>query len=256
MTSWVRTGGARGTIRLLVVLATCCGALAATRPGLGEAFTTTPFAIAMTGPASYVGAHGATLEGSVRPSGSVPAGSTARVYFELGPSVPYELRSVGQAVPANRPLHLHISLTGLQSDRLYHYRLVSVDNDYRTSVGADRTFRTTAEGRSRPGLLVSVEPAFQFTFPAVVRVSGSLVLPQGVSEKEACNGFVDITFRARTVAVQTLRAGVGRDCRFRLAVRFSERRRLKGGHLSVDVLFVGNRLLQRCAAPPSYVQLG
>jgi hypothetical protein len=221
------------------------------------AATSTPFATATTGGASFIDAHDATLTGSIAPAGAVPLGSTARLFFQIGTSVPYELQSVDQDLPANQQAPVHASLTGLQSNRLYHYRLVAIDNDARMSVGADHTFMTAPEARLAPaGVELSVSPVFHFTLPVVVHVSGRVVRPISVKASQACRGFVDITFRVRRVAVQTLRAGLQNDCTYKLNVRFSKRRRLKGGHLSVHVLFPGNRVLTRRAANSQSIQIG
>jgi len=221
------------------------------------AASATPVVQATTGQARLIGVNTATLEGTIGPLGSPPAGSTARVYFQLGTKLPYELQSVDQGFVIGAPQTVHVSLTGLQSDKLYHYRLVAVDNDSRISIGADRTFMTAPEGRLRPSALhLSVTPRFHFLLPDVVKVSGAVVPPLSLGAAKACKGFVDVVFRVHKVAIQTLRAGLHRDCSFQLKVRFSNRRRLHGGHVVVHVLFPGNRYMQRLAATPQEIQIG
>jgi hypothetical protein len=217
-----------------------------------------PIATATTGRAAFVDAHDATLEGIVTPSGPASPGATVRVYFQLGTTRSYELQSRDQRFAASGgPFPVHASLSGLQSNRLFHYRLVVVDSHGRLSTGADQTFSTLPETRVAPRAVeVTASPRFRFTLPDIVTVSGRVVPPRSLSSAQACNGFVDIVFRVRTIAIQTLRAGVQTDCTFRLRVRFSNRRRLLGGHVAVHVLFAGNRFMYRLAAPTREIQIG
>jgi hypothetical protein len=123
--------------------------------------------------------------------------------------------------------------------------------------GSDVGFSTIPNSRVNPRAVeVSVSPRFQRRLPDIVTVSGRVVAPPTLDNELACRGYFDIGSRVRTIAIQFLRAGIHSDCTFSLPVRFSERRRLLGGHVQVEVLFAGNRFMQRLAAPTRTIQIG
>jgi hypothetical protein len=206
-----------------------------------------------TGAASATGAHEATLNGTIGASLS-----KLQYYFQIGPRVPYELETISRVLAASKlTTEVQASVIGLENNQLYHYRLVAVGESGEIAAGPDRTFKTAPTLRLNPRAIeASASPSFQRTLPDVVTVSGRLVPPAGLSRSEACQGFVDITFRVRTIAIQMLRAGLRSDCTFSLPVRFSVRRRLRGGHVQVHVLFPGNQFLHRMAAPTQTIQIG
>jgi hypothetical protein len=207
-----------------------------------------------TGTASATDAHDATLTGAVGPS-AVPV----RYYFEVGTGVPYVLRTIpGQLPAATAARTVSAPLSGLQGGRTYHYRLVVEGEGGELAAGKDATLNTAALNRLSPrGLVVLASPPFQRRLPAVVTVSGRLLLPAGVSRAQGCQGFVTITFRrAHEVAIQVLRAGLHRDCTYVLPVRFSSARRLHGGRLVVEVVFPGNQVLHRFTASKVHIQIG
>jgi hypothetical protein len=218
--------------------------------GLAPAFGVSP--VAVTGAATAIGAHDAVLTGTLNPSGS-----NVRYYFQLGTRQPYEFQTISQTLPAGRPGSVQAPVSGLQSDQVFHYRLVAVSENGEVSAGSEQSFLTVPSGRLNPSALqVSVSPAFQRRLPDTVTVSGRLVPPRSLPRAVACQGFVDIAFRVRTIPIQLLRGGIHADCTFRLRLRFSVRRRLLGGHVNVHVLFPGNEVLHRLAAPTRRIQIG
>ncbi len=80
--------------------------------------------------------------------------------------------------------------------------------------------------------------------------------PPSLTSAQACQGYFDITFRVRNIAIQMLRAGIHKDCTFSLPVVFHNRRRLLGGHVLVHVLFADNQFLYRLEAPTKAIQIG
>jgi hypothetical protein len=212
--------------------------------------------IATTGLVTNIDAHDASLNGTIEPSGPT-VGSTVNYYFQLGTQF-YELETLGQALrSSSATVPVSARLIGLQSDHLYHYRLVAMGESGVTSAGADRTFSTAPTTRLNPRAIQAfASPVFQRRLPDIVTVSGRLLPPRSLQADSACHGFVDITFRVRTVAIQLLRAGLRSDCTFSLPVRFSVRRRLRGGRVEVYVLFPGNQFLNRLAAPVQSIQIG
>jgi hypothetical protein len=212
---------------------------------------------ATTGAPSAIEVGGAKLTGTIDPAGA-RGGETVRYYFQLGPTLPYALQTVSQTFAAgSSPLSVSATVPGLESLSVYHYRLVAVNESGQSSVGADQTFTTLPKTRLVPvAVQISASPAFRRTLPDRVTVSGRMVHPAALSDALACRGYFDITFRVGQIAIQSLRAGIRKDCTFSLPVVFHNKRRLLGGHMTVHVLFAGNRFLHRLEAPPKTIQVG
>lgn len=255
------TGLRPGTLYHYRALATNAGG---TTAGPDETFKTTGIAPPepapappATGAATSLGTETATLTGTVNPAG-LALDETETYYFQLGPSQPYTLQSVPQTIAAGHgPTAVSALVSGLASAKVYHYRLVTVTQSGKTTVGADATFVTLPRERLHPAKVeMSASPRFQSTMPDRVTVSGRMVPPAGLNNLAACRGYFDITFRVRQVAVQSLRAGIHNDCTFSLPVVFHNRHRLMGGQVTVHVLFAGNRYLWRMEAPTQTIQVG
>ncbi len=235
-----------------------------TTAGTDATFTTSGIAAppspapqATTGSPAGISVDAATLTGTLNTTG-LPAGENETYYFQLGPGVPYGLQSIPQTIKANgAPIAVSAQLAGLASATVYHYRLVAVSEAGQVSVGADHTFMTIFRQRLEPlAVQATATPVFQRSMPDRVTVSGRLIPPPGLSNELACRGYFDITFRVRQIAVQSLRAGIHKDCTFSLPVVFHNRRRLMGGQVTVHVLFAGNRFLHRLEAPLKTIQVG
>lgn len=210
-----------------------------------------------TGAATAIAVDGAQLTGTISPGG-VAAGETVHYYFQLGPGQPYALQTIAQSFTATgAPVPVSAQASGLESMQLFHYRLVAVSDSGQVSVGADQAFTTLPKERLVPvAVQINASPGFQRSLPDRVTVSGKMVPPSSMSDFLACRGYFDITFRVGQIAVQSLRAGIHKDCTFSLPVVFHNRRRLMGGHVTVHVLFAGNRFLHRLEAPPATIQVG
>jgi len=216
-----------------------------------------PGAQPTTGAATGVGTESATLNGTID-TAAVPAGETESYYFQIGPSPPYTLQSSPQPIKgASAPVPVKALVSGLASAHVLHYRLVTMTEAGKVTTGADKTFATFPRERLVPALVeMSATPAFQRRMPDRVTVSGRMVPPKGMSNFLACRGYFDITFRVGQVAVQSLRAGIHKDCSYSLPVVFHNRKRLMGGQVTVHVLFAGNRFLHRLEAPIRTIQVG
>lgn len=210
-----------------------------------------------TGQPSAIEVGGAKLTGTVDPAGA-RAGETVRYYFQIGPTLPYALQTVAQTLAAGpSPIAVSATVPGLESLSTYHYRLVAVSESGQSSVGTDQTFTTLPKTRLVPvAVQISASPTFQRRLPDRVTVTGKLLYPAVLSDALACRGYFDITFRVSQIAIQSLRAGIHKDCTFSLPVVFHSRKRLLGGHVTVHVLFAGNRFLHRLEAPPKAIQIG
>ncbi|HTZ85338.1 MAG TPA: fibronectin type III domain-containing protein [Solirubrobacteraceae bacterium] len=219
-------------------------------PGTGSAQVT-------TGAASAITVDGAKLSGTVNPTG-ISGGETVHYYFQLGAGQPYALQTLEQSFKATgAPVPVSAQVSNIESMHLFHYRLVAVSEAGQVSVGADQTFTTLPKERLVPSTVqATASPSSQRRLPDRVTVSGKMVPPASMSAFLACRGYFDITFRVGQVAVQSLRAGIHKDCTFSLPVVFHNRRRLMGGRVTVHVLFAGNRFLHRLEAPLTTIQVG
>jgi len=208
--------------------------------------------VAVTGPASAVGTHEALLTGTINPSAS-----SLRYFFEFGTTPPYEFQTISQPLAAGLPRAVQASVSGLQSDQVFHYRLVAVTETGELSAGSDQSFETLAPSRLTPRAIeVRVSPAAQRRLPDTVAVSGTLVPPASIPRAAACRGFVSVTFTVRKDTISYRRAPIARDCRFGLRVRFSVRSRLPGARAEVRVAFQGSQVLSPLAARAQTVRIG
>jgi hypothetical protein len=251
-----------GTVYHYRVLATSAGG---TTAGPDSKFTTTGIAPPApspaqpsTGAATNVTTEGATLNGVINTAG-LTVGESDTYYFEVGSSLPYALQTFPQTVQATGgPIPVQALTRGLGSAQTFHYRLVLVTEAGKVVTGPDQTFFTLPRERVKPlRVEATASPGFQRRLPDRVTVSGRMVPPVGMSQLLACRGYFDITFRVgHSIAVQSLRAGIHKDCTFSLPVVFHNRSRLAGGRVTVHVLFAGNRFLHRLEAPTTTIQVG
>jgi hypothetical protein len=138
-----------------------------TRGGDGV-FTTAaaPAPEAVTGTASGVSTTSAALNGSVNPNGT-----PTTWYFDYGPSTGYGSKTPAQnAGSGSSAVNVSAPVAGLQTGRVYHFRLVAA-SDAGTTRGADQTFSTVGAPS------VSTAPASSISSSGA-RLNGA-VNPQG-----------------------------------------------------------------------------
>jgi hypothetical protein len=210
-----------------------------------------PPPIATTGAAGSVGRHSATVHGRVNPKGA-----KTTFYFEFGLTAAYGVQTKTASLSAGTSARsVSGSLTGLQSGKTYHYRLVA-RNTNGVGLGKDRTFTTSAPSRARslPAVTARVIPARDRRPPFRFKVRGTLVPPSGVSRSRACRGRVTIRFKARGKTIRLRRPHVTRTCKYRTHVRVPVRRRPRT--LRVLVRFRGNAVLKPRSARTVRVRTG
>jgi hypothetical protein len=90
-------------------------------------------------------------EGSATGSGSVnPNGVATSYYFEFGTTANYGLQTPPQgAGSGSSAVSVSATLSGLEANTTYHYRLVAVGPQGAFSIGADRTFVTSGAASTR-----------------------------------------------------------------------------------------------------------
>lgn len=102
-----------------------------------------------------------------------------------------------------------------------------------------------SRGRLHPrGLTLHLRPRRHRHVPAHFTVSGRVLLPAHASARSDCRGgVVTVQVKAGKNTISTRRAGLRRDCTYRLSVTFRARRRLGRGHLRFTPRFSGNAAL-------------
>lgn len=213
-----------------------------TAAGADRAFRTTgsppppppPPPSALTGLASS-SLHTATLTGLVNPNGR-----PASYHFEFGLTSFYGLQTTPGSLPAVRlaqPVRFPIS--GLQSHRVYHYRLVATGAGG-ASVGTDQVFIT---GRVRPGLLTArTKPRRLSSRPYVLTTRGRLRIPSGFPRTQSCSGVVRIRYTAAGKSLATVRVPLTAHCGYKTTVSIAAS--AGGGKLRVAARFLGSTLLK------------
>jgi hypothetical protein len=111
-----------------------------TEEGRDQEFTTPGPVEAVTAEASGILEEQAVLHGTVN-----PRGYDAKYYFEYGPTTTYgsDTRPEDDAGAGTTPVAENATITGLQSGKTYHYRIVATSGGI-VSEGSDHTFRTSA----------------------------------------------------------------------------------------------------------------
>jgi hypothetical protein len=112
---------------------------AGTSRGADGILQTSSTPAAATGSASSIGSTTATLNGTVNPNGR-----STTWYFEYGTSTSYGTKTpVKDAGAGTSATTVSVTVTGLTTGRVYHFRLVA-SSDAGTSRGTDQTFLPTA----------------------------------------------------------------------------------------------------------------
>lgn len=123
-----------------------------------------------TGPTSGTSQTAITLNGTIN-----PGGSSANYHFEYGLSTSYGTSTAVQSAGnANTDIAASATVSGLQPNTTYHYRLVGVNGAGTASNGADATFTTAAVVVARPVVM---------TGPASAVTRNSAVLTGSVDTK-------------------------------------------------------------------------
>jgi hypothetical protein len=116
-----------------------CSSSAGTSTGSDLTFGTAGAPVVQTGSAQGASTSGATLTGSVNPSG----GATSW-YFQYGPTASYGSKTASKSAGSGTAATgVSAAITGLKAGTTYHYRLVGTSSAG-TTFGSDVTFTTVA----------------------------------------------------------------------------------------------------------------
>jgi hypothetical protein len=228
--------------------------------GRDHTFTTVgpPPPDAATGPPSSVGVNTATLTGVINPNGAVTGyefqyGDTTG----YGSAIPYPPTSVA---PGKTPVTVSATLSGLQQDHLFHYRLVAYHQVGPPTYGADAVFMTEPSPRFKPGVRASTTPHRKRHKPFVFTTSGSIAGPSSIAPAFDCTGSVGVRFYFGKRDVSFVLVPVAPNCTFSAQTTLNR----KPGHgarnrrvrLRVKVYFRGNGYLQPRSAKTQTVTVG
>jgi hypothetical protein len=192
-----------------------------------------------TGRATDVTDTTATLGGTVNGNGAA-VGYT----YAYGPTTNYgSTTPLSTLPPSSAPQDVPVTITGLQPDTTYHFRLAA--GSPAPAVGEDVTFKTRSTERRRPTLTLKVTPKRDRTLPYTFTSTGRLRFPTGVAAQDDCSGTVAIQFKTGAKTISTRRTRVRSDCTYSRSVTFNSRKRLtSNGTLKLTARYGGSRFLK------------
>lgn len=211
---------------------------------------------ATTGPATALGTHGATLTGTINPSGAATT-----YYFQWGGTSAYGQRTTPQTLAAgNTPENVSdSSLQGLLSPgTIYHYRLVATHAGVISSFGADGSFMTYPSPRPVPGVTAGTKPHRAARRPYVLNTSGRIIEPSSIPAQYACQGNVTIRFFKGIKQVKFTLAPVQSTCGFAAQTVFPQLPKHSRApvHLRVVIRYISTPYLATNRARYEHITLG
>jgi hypothetical protein len=228
--------------------------------GRDHTFTTVgpPPPGATTGPPSAVGVNSATLNGVITPNGA-----STSYYFQYGTTTAYGSLSPSTptAVPAGTaPVTVGTTISGLQQNQLFHYRLVDVHSVGPATYGADAVFMTEPSPKDKPAVHASTTPHRAPRQPFVFTTSGRIAGPSSIAPAFDCNGYVTVRFYFGRRNVSYVLLPVAPDCTFSGQTTLTHKpgrgRRNRKVALKAVVYFRGNGYLKPGFAKSQRLTLG
>ncbi len=235
----------------LAVLSSVGGAL-----GSDHSFITRghPPAAPTTGGVSSVAANSATITGLVNPNGVVTTW-----YVEYGVSTAYGLRTPGMSLAAGAsPVPVSAALAGLQSGKVFHYRIVAVNRGI-TEVGNDAAFMTYPNPARVPRITAKTKPAHDGTRPYTFTTSGTIHHPSFIQNLYACTQSVRLRYFMGGRRVGQKTTPVLSNCTFSAKASFKrlpKHAKTRPVHLKVVATFLGNGYLAEHSTKVSKITEG
>lgn len=228
--------------------------------GRDHTFTTTgpPPPGATTGPPTAIGVNSATLTGVINPNGAVTGyefqyGETT----SYGAAIPYPPTSVPSGTA---PVTVSATVTGLQEDHFFHYRLVAFHQVGPASYGADQVLLTEPSSKFRPKVTASTLPHRRRHRPFVFTTHGRIGGPASIPAAFDCTGNVAVRFYFGKRNISFELAPVASDCTFSVPTMLARKPgrgpRNRRVTLRVVVYFRGNGYLKPRFAASERVTLG
>ncbi len=228
-----------------------------TTTGADRTFKTTghPPPGVVTGPATQLSSKGATLTGTVTPSGA-----STTWWFNWGATSTYGQQTSHQTLSSTTTAqNVAASLQGLLAPgTIYHYQLVaSHGGTTATSFGADATFMTYPTKRPYPKVSAKTRPKIARHAPYTLKTTGS-INPESIPAQWGCQGNVTIRFFRGLKQVGFTLAGVQPNCTFgaRTVFKHLPAHSRAPVHLRVVVRFVSTPYLASNRAAYEHVTLG
>ena len=231
---------------------------AGTTIGADRTFTTAgnPPPVVATGPASLVHKNSATVTAVITPNKQ-----TTTYYFQYGTSTTYGAQTIAATVPAGTAaVPVAVTLTGLEAQTIFHYRVVAMHANTAPQPGLDATFMTLPRHRPVPRIRARTTPSHDHHRPFVFTTSGSVKGPSWIPSVYDCRGNVTVRFLLGSRRIGGALLPLQPDCRFAGQTVFAHLPH--HGHvprpvtLTVLVRYAGNFYLTPRRASPETVREG
>jgi hypothetical protein len=219
--------------------------------GADRTFTTAgvPPPQVITGPVTQVSTTGASLTGTINPSGQVTTW-----YFQWGSLQSRSQQTRPQTLSASSaPQNVASSLAGLlRPGKIYQYRLVATHPGSVASYGSIATFMTYPSPRPYAAVRAIARPRHARRKPYTLRTSGSIRRPSWIPSQYACAGDVVIRFYRGHHRVRKTVAPVQPNCTFSAVTVFHKLPRGRRKHRPLRLLVMVRFLSNAYLAPSSY----
>jgi hypothetical protein len=208
----------------------------------------------VTGGVSSISTNSATVTGLVNPNGVATSW-----YVQYGLTTLYGLRTSSfQVPPGPTPVPVSALIQGLQSGKVFHYRIVAVNRGI-TETGNDAAFMTYPNPARNPHISATTRPSHDGTRPYTFTTSGHVHHPSWIPSTYACTQSVRVRYFFGGQRIGQKTAPVLPNCTFRATVSFRHlprRATSRPVHLNVFVRFLGNGYLASDRANTNHVSEG
>lgn len=223
-----------------------------TTDGADQTFQTSAAPVVSTGPVSDLNTTGATLAGTVNPSGA-----TTTYYFEWGVFGALQ-QSVPQTLAASTsPQSVSSSLQRLlRPGTVYHYRLIAKHQSSRAVIGSWESFMTYPSPLPQVFVSASTTPRHATLRPYILTTQGTIFRPRWMPAQYACNGVVRISFFHRHHRVRVNYAAVRPNCTYSAQTVFQHLPRGHWHRLRVAVRLLPTPYLAESQVTIQHVRLG
>jgi hypothetical protein len=215
-----------------------------------------PPPIVATGPATQVGKNEVTVTGVISPNSQATT-----YYFQWGTSTSYGQQTGALVVPAGTtPVTVATTLTGLEAQTIFHYRIVAFHGNSAPQGGLDASFMTLPLHRPRPSIKARTTPAHDGHKPFTFTTSGSVKGPSFIPAFYDCRGNVNVRYFLGGRRIGSTLLPLQPTCKFSGQTVFNHLPH--NGHLprpvrlTVVVQYAGNGYLTPRKAAPETISEG